>query len=243
VNPADLLRRAARRRHKDPYAGLPTDEFEEPILPRWFVVVALLSVPVAMVVFVVAFFGFGRGETPVVERRPPPGEGLTSDVGDLVVGDREPVPHDPACPEVEGYRVAGTDLDRGLLGAGLDALCEAPGDVRAVVEAFAAAQPALRFAAFEATGVDVTGSADGATVLVNARFSQTPPQTIAPLVAYQAVVVLGDPAEAATIVAARDAELAVCESVVEAPSRPCDDAAALLALDDPRAALVDAGFR
>lgn len=241
MKPDGLLGRAARRSRKDPYEGLPVDELDEPILPRWFVMTLLVSIPVAVVVFVVAFFFAAGGDTPLAERRPPPDGGLTSAVGAMETGDREPVAHDPACPAVDGFWVAGTELDRATLAQGLDLLCDAPADVRARVAEFAATGPVMRFAAFEKTGVDVTGDDD--TVFVNARFSRTPPSVIGPLVAYQAVVTAGDASEAATILGARRIEFEACDALVDERSRPCDDAADLLALQDPLAALEDAGFR
>lgn len=241
MRPAERLRRRARGERPDPYAGLPTDELDEPVLPRWFVLLALATIPVALVLFLVAFFGFGQEQAPVTERRPPPGDGMTSDVGDIVVGEREPVAHDPACDAVEGFRVAGTELDRSLLGAGLDALCEAPSAVRETVAALAREEPTVRFAAFELTGADVTGAAD--VVYVNARYSQTASTLIAPLIAYQAELAQGDPAEAETVLAARRAEAAACEAVVDEPGRACEDAEELLELDDPLAALRQAGFQ
>ncbi len=234
-----LTDRLARRRDKDPYEGLPTDELAEPLLPRWFVLLALVTVPVALALFVYAFFGFGRAETPVAERRPPPAQQLTSDVGALVVGDRPPRAHDAACPDVDGVLVAGTERDRAHLGAGLDALCAAPPEARGAIAALDGAE--LRFAAFEASGVDVTGSEE--TVYVNARFSQQPADLIAPLVAYQAVVTRGDAAEARTVLAARRAELLACDALLDTPGRACEDARELLELDDSVAELEDAGFR
>lgn len=241
MKPDGLLRRAARRPRKDPYEGLPVDELEDPILPRWFVLTLLASIPIAIAVFVFAFFLAGGGETPLAERRPPPDGERTSAVGALETGDREPVPHEPECPAVDGFLVAGTERDRAQLGVGLDALCDAPEDVRSRVAEFAATGPVLRFAAFEKTGVDITGDDD--TVLVNARFSRTPPSVIGPLVAYQSVVASGDPSRASTILAARQVEAAACAAVVEVRSRPCEEATELLDLPDPQAALQAAGFR
>lgn len=233
--------RPGRRAYRDPYAGLPTDELDEPVLPRWFVLIALATVPVAAVVFVVAFFGGGGDQTPVAARRPPPADDLTSDVGEVRTGTRAPVAHDPACAAVAGWRVAGTDPDRQQLGAGLDALCAAPAEVLAAVEAFASEEPVLRFAAFERTAVDVAG--EPGVVYVNARYARSAPESIAPLLAYQAVLVQEGPASAAAALAARRAELATCEAVLPEPSRACEDAAALLELDDPVAELRTAGFR
>lgn len=241
MSPRSPLLRVRRQPYRDPYEGLPTDELAEPILPRWFVLLALATVPVAAVVFALAFFGLGRGETPLAERRPPPGEGMTSDVGDLVVGEREPTAHDPECDAAAGYQVAGTEADRAQLAAGLDALCDVPTRERAFAAALGEHEPVVRFAAFEATGVDVTS--DGTTVYVNARYSQLPSDLLAPLIVYQAVLTEGDPAEAETVLAARRAELAVCESVVEQPGRACEDAEELLSLPDPEAALQESGFQ
>jgi hypothetical protein len=239
------------RAPQDPWAKAPVGELHEPLLPRWFAILALVLVPVALVVFALAFFGFAGSETtPPVARRPPPDGGLTHAVGRLEVGPTPPVAYEPACPELDGVRIAGTDADQELLRRALAGVCRAVPDpaVAEAVEAFAAAGGVVRFAAFEATGVESAAehTADPPRILVNARHVQAAqPRWITPLVAHDAVMLAGDPASAETALAARRAEAEACRQVLgtEAPSRGCEDAEAVLAIDDPLAALRAAGYR
>jgi hypothetical protein len=237
---------------RDPWAKVPVGELEEPLLPRWFVLLALLLVPVALAVFVVAFFAFtpDPDELPPAARRPPPEGPFTHEIGRLEVGPNPPVAYAAPCPELEGVQIAGTDVDQAALRRALAATCTALDDaaVAAAVEAFAGAGGVVRFAAFEATGVDsvVDRAADPPRILVNARFAQAGrPRWISPLIVHDAVMLAGDPATAATALAAREAEAQTCDRVLggEDRSRGCDDAAAIVALDDPLAALRQAGYR
>lgn len=239
---------------RDPWERGRVGELSEPLLPRWFVLLAVASVPVAAVTFVLAFFASGAGDVPVAERRPPPAGGYSHAVGDVLVGDLPPRPYDAACREVDGLRVAGTDRDRALLRGALAGLCNLPldrlldGRLAAALRALADAGAEVRFAAFEATGVDsaVELGAAPPRVLVNARLAQAGrPAWIAPLVAHDAVMASGDPREAALALEARRAEAAVCDALLgsEERSRGCQDAAALLAADDPLATLREAGYR
>jgi hypothetical protein len=234
---------------RDPWRRAPVGELQEQLLPRWFVLTALISIPLAVAAVVGAFVVFGPDEVPVAARRPPPADGLTNAVGAFEVGDAEPASFDAPCPLVEDLRVAGTARDRAVLAEGLGALCDAdvPAEAAEAVRAFAEADGVVRFAAFEATGVDSTtdAGADPPRILVNAKFTATTPAWIAPLLVHDAVALAGDPADADTALAARRAEARVCEHLFAEtrPSRGCDDAAALLALDDPLAALRAAGYR
>lgn len=233
---------------RDPWKNAPVGELQEQLLPRWFVILALVSVPVAIVTLVAAFATFGSGDVPVAERRPPPAAGLTSAVGEIAVGDSDAVPYAAEdCPLVDGIRIAGEDADRAALSAGLDALCAADLDPTTAerIAAFAEDGGVVRFAVFEATGVDSTADLDGERILVNAKFSQTTPAWIAPLIAHDATLLALKPGEAESALTARRAEAAVCRSLFAdaLPSRACDDAAALVAAPDPIADLQEAGYR
>lgn len=243
------MRRKVRSR-RDPWADTPVGELSEPLLPRWFVLLAVALVPVALVVAGLALFGFGPRELAVAERRPPPAGGYTHDVGAALVGDSPAIAYAGACPEVAGLHLAGTETDRALLRRSLAALCNVPleRDLAAALRDLAGAGAHVRFAAFEATGVDSAAEPghQPPRLLVNARFARAGrPGWIAPLVAHDAVTLAGDPASAETALAARRAEAAVCDALVGTAerSRGCDDAAELLAGDDPLAALRDAGYR
>lgn len=234
----------------DPWRNAPVGELSEQLLPRWFVVLAVASVPVAIAVLVAAFVMMGSDDVPVAERRPPPAAGLTHEVGELAVGDAEPVTWDAGeCPVLAGVRIAGHSADLAALSAGLEALCAADLDTATAerVRAFADAGGVVRFAVFEATGVDSTADLDGRRILVNGKFAQSPPAWIAPLVVHDATLLDLDPREAEAALAARQAEAAVCRQLFDddgrLPSRACDDAAALTGGDDPLAALQAAGYR
>ena len=218
---------------------MPVDELDEPILPRWFVLTMLASIPLALVVFVLAFFGFGRTEVPVAERRPPPANDLSADVGVLAAGERDPVPHEPECPAVDGLGVAGASDDRGLLAATLDVLCAVP-EVTDDVAALADQEVAVRYASFQRAGVDV--ASDASTVYLDARHVDVEPALAAPLIAYESALRMAPSIDAEAVVSARAAELAACDRLLAERTRPCEDAAALLDLVDPVAALRDAGF-
>lgn len=244
--------RGSRRSSRDPYATAPTGELSEPLLPRWFVVLAVALVPVALGVFLVAFpFLGGDEEVPLAERRPPPPSdaAFSHDVGEVAFGSAEPQPAEAGCPLVAGFAVAGTEQDRQRLRTALGAVCEVemPAEARQAVAALADAEAVARFAVFERTGVDSTLDlrADRPRVLINARFTQVEqPRWIAPLLVHDAVVFQGEPGTATTAVAARRAELAVCEALFASDdfSRGCGTAAELMALDDPAAALREAGY-
>lgn len=241
----------AQRASHDPYATAPTGELSEPLLPRWFVVLAVALVPVAVVVLLVAFPFLGSDELSAAEVRPPPrADGAFShDIGGVTLGSAEPRPADAECPAVSGFAVAGTESDRQRLHTGLNALCGTgvPADAAAALAALRDAGAVVRFAVFERTEVNsvVEVRADPPRLLINARFTGVPqPRWVTPLIVHEAVMFDGDPATAATAVAARRAELAVCEALFDPGgfSSGCETASELLALDDPAAALRDAGY-
>lgn len=241
-------------RPQSPYEGARVEELEEPLLPRWFVVLAVVSVPVALGVAVWAFVVFGPDEVAVAERRPPPPESspLTTDVGRYNVGTTpaRPVPLED-CELFQGIGAAGSDADRQRIATALSALCEAPmsTEVAERMRSLAQSQGVIRFAQFEATGVDSTLDL-GATppvVLVNARFARadTEPLWIAPLVVHDVTYLDAEPGLASSELAARRAEARTCEVVLTdvRPSRACQDAEKLLRAPDSLQALEAAGFR
>lgn len=235
---------AGREAGRDPWRDAPTGELQDQVLPRWFVLTGLALIPLALVAVAAAFL-VQRDEVAPAARRPPPAGGLTTGVGDLSAGGSAPQPlGEPPCPQATGLRTAGTATDRAVLTAGIAALCEAaPAAELALLAEFAAAGGVLRFAQFQDTGVDSTATADGGTVYVNARsVALDEPAWIAPLVVHDLVTLAGEPGSVGTALAAREAEAAVCAGVPEG-SRACADAAAVLALDDPAAALRIAGYR
>jgi hypothetical protein len=233
----------------DPWEKTRVGELGDPLLPRWFAVTAVALVPVAVAVLVVALWVPGRGHVPVAERRPPPAGGLTHAVGDFVVGDAEPVTYAQACPMLEGVRVAGESRDLSVLRTSLAALCNTRLDEATEdrLRRFAAAGGVVRFAAFEATGVDSTARVDAEPplILVNARFSRTDPLWVAPLVAHDVTFLDEEAARASGALTARRVEADVCARVLagRGTSRGCRDAEELLSLPDPVLALRAAGFK
>ena len=234
---------------RDPWRRAPVGELQEQLLPRWFVILCIVLVPVAIAAAIAGFLVFDSNQVPVAARRPPPADGLSNAVGDFVVGDSEPVEYAGACPTLRGVQIAGAQADQKTLRLGLAALCNTrlPGDVAAPLSRFAAADGVVRFAQFQATGVDSTVQldADPPVILVNAKFQRTDPLWIAPVVAHDAVMLTVDPVTVAGALEARRAEDLACDQVLgkRRRSRGCDDAAALLALPSPEAALREAGFR
>ena len=234
---------------RDPWRSAPVGELQEQLLPRWFVILVLVMIPVAIAAVIAAFVVFRPVEVPVAERRPPPAGDLTNAVGEFIVGDSPPQPYEDACPTLRGVQLAGTEQDREPLRLALAALCEVslPGEVNQRLARFAQAGGVVRFAAFEQTGVDSTAQMDAAPprILVNAKLQRTDPLWIAPVIAHDVTFLDADPATAAAALEARRVEALVCDGVLgdRRQSRGCDDAHALLAAPDPIAALEAAGFR
>ncbi len=234
------------------YEGARTEELEEPLLPRWFVLLALAAIPVAIGVAIWAFVVFGPEEVPVAERRPPDPQGrLTTDVGQYNIGETAAVPLVfPECQFFRGIRAGGSDLDRSRIQTALSTLCASrpPEAVAQGIAAFAARRGVIRFAQFQATGVDSTLDlgAEDPLLLLNARFSRedTEPLWIAPLVAHDTTYMSEPVGQAESELEARTREAAVCDLVLDdtRPSRACDDAAELLGFIDPIRALQSAGF-
>lgn len=234
---------------RDPWRKAPVGELQDQLLPRWFVLLCIALIPVAIIALVVGFVVFSPDEIPVAARRPPPANGLTNDVGQFVVGETEPVLYEDACPLLQGVRIAGTPQDQQALRLGLAALCNTslPPVISDRIELFANAGGTVRFAQFQSTGVDSTvrGEREPHEILVNAKLQRTDPLWIAPIVAHDAVLLGTAPATAAGALEARRAEDLVCDRVLSGrrESRGCEDAEALLALPDPEAALREAGFQ
>ncbi|MGH8910745.1 MAG: hypothetical protein ACRD0K_30680 [Egibacteraceae bacterium] len=245
INPDGVRTRPGR----DPWRKAPVSELGDQVLPRWFVLAVLAMIPIAIGALIAVFVVTGRDPVPVAARRPSPAGSLTTAVGDFRAGDSDPVPAQGLCPTLAGVRVAGERADRDALTAGLQALCGIRLDVGLAgrLNAFARAGGVVRFAQFEATGVDSTADlrAMPPRILVNARFSRTDPAWIAPLVAHDVTLLRLDPALASSALAARQVEAAVCERIFIDRRAPngCGDAQELLSLDDPLAALREAGFR
>lgn len=236
-----------REHPRDPWRRTRVGEQGDPLLPRWFAILAVVAVPLGLIVSVVAFFGFGRGDVPVAERRPAGSGELTTAVGRLAAGDAEPVPLAAPCPVVDGIRIAGEQGDLRVLREGLAAVCRRalPREVVAPLRALGDSGAVVRFAVFARTAVDSTARRGPQPVVyLDAKYSRTEPEWLAPLVAYEAVMLGGETASVDTVLRARRAERTVCRTLgLETRTPGCRDAAALLALPDPAAALGAAGYR
>ncbi|CAN5637881.1 MAG: hypothetical protein M3493_06310 [Actinomycetota bacterium] len=246
----DGSRPPARSDPRDPWHHAPVSELQDQVLPRWFVLLCLALILAAVATVIAAFAVFGPDEVGIAQRRPPPAGALTNDVGRYVVGSAPPQPYAQTCQTLRGIQIAGTPLDRAALRRGLAGLCNTslPAEARQRLSAFATAGGVVRFAQFEATGVDSTAllTADPPAILINARLTRTDPLWIAPLVAHDTTFFQGtDPASAEAALAARRVEDLVCDRLLAGrrESRGCADAEALLAMPDPLAALRGAGYR
>lgn len=233
---------------KDPWRDAPTSELGDQVLPRWFVLVALALIPIAIGAMISVFVLSGPDPLPVAARRPPPAGELTTAVGDFRAGESVPMPVPRLCPTLKGVQAAGEPADRNALATGLQALCliRLDADLAGRLNEFARQGGVVRFAQFEATGVDSTADLEAGPplILVNARFSRTDPTWIAPLVVHDVTYLRMDPALASSALAARQAEAGVCGRIFTDRRLPsgCQDATELLALEDPLAALRTAGF-
>ena len=236
-----------REHPRDPWRRTRVGEQGDPLLPRWFVILAVVAVPLGLAVSVVAFFGFGRGDVAVAERRPAGSGEMTTAVGRIVAGDAAPVPFAAPCPVVDGIQIAGEQGDLRVLREGLAALCRRalPAEVVRPLRALAHSGGVVRFAVFARTAVDATARRGAAPVVyLDAKYSRTEPEWLAPLVVYEAVMLGGETASVDAVLRARRAERTVCRTLgLEMRTPGCRDAAALLALPDPAAALGAAGYR
>lgn len=239
----------ARQNPRDPWRKAPVGELQDQLLPRWFVLLCVALIPIALAAVVAAFVVFGKDEVSVAERRPPPAQGLSNDVGDYVVGESEPVAYDDACTMLKGVQIAGTAEDQQALRLGLAALCNTnvPPVISDRLARFADDGGVVRFAQFQSTGVDSTAAldADPPVILLNAKLQRTDPLWIAPLVAHDTTFVNVDPSSAAGALEARRAEDLVCDRILSGrrESRGCGDAEALVGAPDAEDRLREAGFR
>lgn len=230
----------------EPWRDAPTGELGDQLLPRWFVLTAIVLTILAVVVIGAAFVLPGRAEVSLTARRPPPADGWTTAVDEVEAGSSPPVAWDAPCALLDGVQLAGSDVDRTRLRRGLAGLCNValPDRAAAAVRTFADVDGTVRFATFGATGVDSTAALDEPVVAINARYQQTEPLWIAPLFVHDVTARAGAPATAQTALDARRAELATCERLLATTQRGrgCADAADVVALDDPIAELRAAGF-
>lgn len=234
---------------RDPWRKAPVGELQEQLLPRWFVLLCVGLVPIAAIAGIAAFVVFDADPVPVQERRQPPTQEVTNDVGEYVIGESEPVPYDEACDMLAGVQIAGSEADRQALRLGLSGLCNVtlPQVISDRLATFADEAGVVRFAQFQFTGADSTAllDAEPPQILLNAKLQRSDPLWIGPVIVHDTTFLFADPSTAAGALEARRAEDLVCDRLLggRRPSRGCDDAEELLALRDPLQALRSAGYR
>lgn len=243
--------------------GLPTLETGEPVLARWFVIAMLVLVPVAIAVTVWGILSIPRDELPAAERRPPGDETVTTDRGQAEFGETLEVEPGPAC--ASGIRLVGDEGVRDVAATIVEAACAQIAELdlplaEQGLRAWSRSGGQLRIGAFERTGVESstrvqttsTGSdevTDRLIVELNAKFQFTADTAGAPALIHQLAVLgegsfPGEPVPASAALAAAREQSRSCAALPDqaADPRGCSDVDELLALDDPRAALVDAGY-
>ncbi|MGI8574134.1 MAG: hypothetical protein ACR2MA_02075 [Egibacteraceae bacterium] len=240
---------AAARRPRDPWQNAPTSELGDQVLPRWFVLLAIVMVIAAVVVLVIAFTRVGGGGyEQVAARRPPPGNGLTSQA-QLRPEDRGVGLRHAGASCAPGLRVRGTATEIETLRSALAVLCqtELPESVRTGLGRLSERNARYAFGVLEPARVDVTRvlASTSPLIVVNSSLADASPSEFAPLFAYDAALAGRDPAAAAAVLRARRAEAAVCDRLLPAgeTTLACADAEALTSLADPLGELRRAGFR
>jgi len=235
--------------------GLPTLPTGEPVLARWFVIVMLLLVPVAIAVTVIAWQAASREPPPAIERRSVGSATVTTDRGDALFPESDAAAPGPSCAEavlLTGDRSAVSAARRAL-----SATCQliARGDLplaAAGLEVWLETGAIARVGTFERSGVDASARVeDGRIVLeLNARYLFEDATRAAPVVVHQLALIgqedwPGAPISAQAEAAALAEQLLACGrlSLPDGTPRPCRDAAELIAMDDLVGALTGVGFR
>lgn len=233
--------------------GLPSLPGGEPILPRWFAAAMVVLVPLGIAAIIVVFLVTRSDPIAPELRRPPGSDAVTHDRGDAVLNRIDLEEDGPEC--VGGVTVVGDESALAAGRAALAATCQllqsgAFHSADEGAEAWAASGGILRFGVFELTGVDSSARREGGRLVIelNAKFQFDRGDRASPTIIHELVHLgSGFPGRAVTAedeLAAVHAQGAACERLAfrDEPPRTCLDADELLALDDPLAALVEAGF-
>jgi hypothetical protein len=238
--------------------GLPTLPTGEPVLQRWFVLAMIVLVPVAIAVTVWGFLSIDRDELSAAERRPAGDGEVTIERGQADVADTRDADPGPGC--AQGIRLIGDPGSQAAARRATEGVCEliATGDfpeVREGLVEWLAAQGQVRIATFELAGVESSARVDDDRIMIelNAKFQFEDAVAATPALVHQ-LVLLTDPDWPGRTVAV-DTELAAARAQHEAcrqlgfdaedegSPRGCRDVVALLEDPDPRAALLEVGFR
>lgn len=235
--------------------GLPTLPTGEPVLQRWFVLLALVMVPVALAIMVWAFLSIDRDELTAAERRPAGGPEVTIARGEAMLAETRDAEPGPGCSQA--IRIVGDDGSRTAAAAALEGVCELidRGDLPEVREGLVtwiAGGGQLRVATFELSGVESSARLEDERLIVelNARFQFEAPVRGAPAIAHQLVLLTdpawpGAPVGVTTELAAAEVQRRACEvlELGDPAPRGCRDAIELLEADDPVGDLLRVGFR
>jgi hypothetical protein len=235
--------------------GLPTLPTGEPVLARWFVLVMLLLAPIAIAVTIWAVASIPTGDpVPPAERRPPGDASVTIDRGGAQLGESTETEAGPSC--AEDIEMIGDPGTRAASRRALQALCELLGrggypQARQGLAEWRAAEGQLRFATFESSAVESSARLEDGRIIVelNARFVFEDATRAAPTLLHQLVLIAdeawpGSPVSAQSELAATQAHADACERLTfeGPPPRGCRDVEELLEVDDPLAAIEEAGF-
>lgn len=253
----DRRRRAGRRLSSLPPLrddGLPTLPTGEPVLQRWFVITVLVMVPIGIAVTIWAFLSIPRDELTPAERRPPGGPEVTIERGDAQFGTSTETEAGPSC--TEAITLLGDSGTRATSRRALEATCELLRSGRYPtanegLRAWLRNDGLMRIAVFELSGVEGSARQEGGRLVVelNAKFQFEDASRAAPEVIHQ-LTLLGQeswPGEPITVTAALEAAEAQADACAQLtfdgpPPRGCRDVEDLLAADDPRAQLAEAGY-
>lgn len=235
-------------------SGLPTLPTGEPILHRWFVLTMLVLAPVAVGVSIWAFLSIPDGHVPPAQRWPVGNDVVTIDRGDAELVATTESSAGPSC--AESIELLGDQGARAAALRALSATCQllSSGQFprsQAGFDTWVGNSGALRMAVFELSGVEgSTRIEDGRMMLeLNAKFVFEDATRAAPVIMHQLALIAdegwpGRPVSATSQLAATQIQDAACSrlSFGGVPPRGCRDAEELLALEDPRQAIIDAGF-
>jgi hypothetical protein len=235
--------------------GLPTLPTGEPVLQRWFVLLALVMVPVAIAVTVWAFLSVDRDELTAAERRPAGGPTVTIARGDAMLAQTQDAQPGPGC--AQAIRIVGDPGSQTAAASALAGVCELidRGDfpeVREGLVAWIAGGGQLRVATFELAGVESSARLEDDRLIVelNARFQFEAAIRGAPALAHQLVLLTdpawpGAPVGVTTELAGAEVQRRACEVLTlgDPAPRGCRDAVELLEADDPVGDLLAVGYR
>lgn len=234
--------------------GLPSLPSGEPVLARWFVVAMLVLFVAAVGITVWAFVAFGgRADFTAAERRPPGTATVTHERGTAVLNATREYEDATGC--AQGLELFGDAGARATTDRALSATCQllASGDfpeAEAGLEVLRQGDGLVRIATFEFTGTESsTRLEDDRIVLeLSPRFQFANATRGAPFVLHELVHLgatwPGSPVTADQEVAATQVVQRACDRLAlgDDPPLGCVDAATILALADPLAAFVDAGY-